>query len=221
MSFLLTKMFKIIVLASVALTGTALELTPDTWDEQTVGKTVFLKFFAPWCGHCKAMKPDWDSLMEDYASSESVLVADIDCIGAGKPLCDEAGVQGFPTIKYGDPANLEAYKGGRDLSTLKAFASELKPGCDVATLENCDDDQKKAIEGSLALSEEELLGHISTYEKTLNDIEETFKAEVQKLQTTFQGLNEKKSADVAELTHNSGIGITKSVLKHKQSKTEL
>ena len=59
-------MFKSIVLATVALTGSAIELTPDTWDSETSGKTVFVKFFAPWCGHCKAMKPAWDSLMEEF-----------------------------------------------------------------------------------------------------------------------------------------------------------
>ena len=208
-------------LATVVLTGTALELTPDNWDEETGGKTVFLKFFAPWCGHCKAMKPVWDGLMEEYSGPESVLIADVDCIGSGKPLCDEVGVQGFPTIKYGDPTNLEAYKGGRDLDALQAFASELKPSCNIATLENCDDDQQKTIEDKLALSEEDLLEQISTYEETLKEIEETFKVEVKKLQSTYEGLNGKKSADIAELTRNSAISLAKSVLKHKQRKTEL
>ena len=62
--------------------------------------------------------------------------ADVDCTAAGKPLCDSNGVKGFPTIKYGDPADLQDYKGGRDLKSLKAHAEEkLVPMCSPAKLE--------------------------------------------------------------------------------------
>ena len=56
--------------------ASAIELTPDNWDAETSGKTAFIKFFAPWCGHCKKMKPDWDKLMEAYAGSATELVAE-------------------------------------------------------------------------------------------------------------------------------------------------
>jgi hypothetical protein len=35
------------VLALLALAA-ATDLTPDNWDEKTGGKTVFIKFLAPW-----------------------------------------------------------------------------------------------------------------------------------------------------------------------------
>jgi len=38
---------KVVVLSMLALAG-ALELTPDNWDKETAGKTVFIKFLAPW-----------------------------------------------------------------------------------------------------------------------------------------------------------------------------
>ena len=37
--------------------------------------------------------------MEDYQDHASILVADVDCIGAGKSKCDDVGIKGFPTIK--------------------------------------------------------------------------------------------------------------------------
>jgi thiol-disulfide isomerase/thioredoxin len=44
-------------LGLVAASASAKELTKATWDDASAGKVVFIKFFAPWCGHCKKMKP--------------------------------------------------------------------------------------------------------------------------------------------------------------------
>merc|ERR1740117_1526593 len=77
--------------------------------------------------------------MTEFDGHASALVGDVDCTAAGKPLCDSNGVRGFPTIKFGDPSNLEDYKGGRDFDALSKFASEnLKPVCSPANIDLCD-----------------------------------------------------------------------------------
>lgn len=38
----------ILALFGLAATATAVELTPDNWEAETSGKTVFIKFLAPW-----------------------------------------------------------------------------------------------------------------------------------------------------------------------------
>ena len=96
--------------------------------------------------------------MEEYGSSTTQLIAEVDCTtDEGKPLCDANGVRGYPTLKWGDPAGLDDYSGGRDYDALKAFADEnLKPVCSPSNIDLCDATQKKEIEGFLKKGEAEL-----------------------------------------------------------------
>eukprot|EP00656_Telonema_subtile_P006482 TRINITY_DN12_c0_g1_i1.p1 TRINITY_DN12_c0_g1~~TRINITY_DN12_c0_g1_i1.p1 ORF type:complete len:162 (+),score=59.60 TRINITY_DN12_c0_g1_i1:309-794(+) len=157
------------------------------------------------------MKPAWDKLMAEYSGHASALVEDVDCTTAGKPLCDSNGVKGFPTIKYGDPSNLEDYKGGRDFDALKKFADEnLKPLCSPSNIDLCDAAQKAEIEKFLAMTADELSEAIAGKEKEQEDAESTFKNEVSKLQATYEQLQKDKEATL-ESIKNSGLGIMKAV----------
>lgn len=107
------------------------------------------------------MKPDWDKLGEEYAGSSSVLIGDVDCTADGSDLCEEFGIQGYPTIKFfkdGDMTDGEDYQGGRDFDSLKLFTEEqLEVMCDIKTLESCTDKEKKYIEKMKAKSSEDIL----------------------------------------------------------------
>lgn len=203
------------ILAFLAAPTVGLELTPDNWDAETSGKTIFLKMFAPWCGHCKKMKPDWDKLMKENEGSATQLVADVDCTAAGKSICDENGVKGFPTLKFGDPTDLQDYKGGRDYNSLAKFVKEeLKPQCSPANIDLCDEEKKAKIEKLSAMSEVDLDAAIAAETKKLDDSEAEFKAAVEKLQATYQKLSEEKDATAAAVKA-AGLGLMKSVKAYK------
>jgi len=160
------------------------------------------------------MKPAWDKLMKDFKDSKTALVADVDCTAAGKPLCDANGVQGFPTIKYGDPNALEKYEGGRDYDSLKKFADDnLKPLCSPSNMDLCEDDQKAELETLLATPIEELEKLITEGEAKIEEAETTFKTELQKLQDSYQALMKTKDDTIAEVK-SSGLGQMKSVLAY-------
>jgi len=169
------------------------------------------------------MKPDWDKLMEAFKDSKTALIADVDCTAAGKSLCEEVGVKGYPTIKYGDPNNLEDYKGGRDFDALTKFANEnLGPSCGPANVDLCDADKKKMIEQFQGMSSSELDAAIKEKTAAIEKEEADFKALLESLQKQY-GEASKKKEEAVEAIKNSGLGLMKAVQAHAKSasKSEL
>jgi len=157
------------------------------------------------------MKPDWDKLIDKFAGSATQLVADVDCTSDGKPLCDANGVRGYPTIKWGDPADLQDYQGGRSYKELEKFAEEnLKPVCSPKNIDLCDDDKKAEIAKLQAMPLAELEAAIAAEEKKQEEAEEYFKAEVQKLQEKYQALSEEKDQKIEDVK-KAGLGLMKAV----------
>jgi hypothetical protein len=160
------------------------------------------------------MKPDWDKLMDEYKDSTTSLVADVDCTAAGKPLCDANGVQGFPTIKYGNPNDLQKYEGGRSFDDLKAFASEnLGPTCGPSNMDLCDDAMKAKIEELKAMGAEALGKLVDEKTKEIEEHETNFKSDVAILQARYQELSNEKDAAIKAIK-DSGLGLMKSVRAH-------
>jgi len=157
------------------------------------------------------MKPDWDKLIAKFSGSATQLVADVDCTAGGKPLCDANGVKGYPTIKWGDPADLQDYQGGRSYNDLEKFATEnLKPVCSPKNIDLCDDAKKAEIAKLQALPAAELDALIEEEQAKMEDAEATFKAEVQKLQEKYQALSDAKDKAIQDVK-DAGLGLMKAV----------
>merc|ERR1711920_1152276 len=162
-----------------------------------------------------------DKLMAAYKDHASTLIADVDCTAGGKSLCEQVGVRGYPTIKHGDPNDLQDYKGGRDFAALKKFADGLGPQCSPANLDLCDAAKKKQIEEFQALGSAKREEMIKSKEAELAKLEADFKSFVDGLQKSYTEANEKKDADI-EVGKASGLSLMKSVHAHeKRAKSEL
>jgi hypothetical protein len=167
------------------------------------------------------MKPSWDKLMKEWEDSKVGLVGDVDCTAAGESLCQRIGVEGYPTIKWGDPAALEDYDGGRDLKDLQKFAKEsLKPICSINNLDLCDADQKAEFAKFQAMSTADLDKAITESEGALKAAEGEFEAEVKKLQEKYESLEKAKTDKIAALK-KGGLGLMKAVKAAKEKKEEL
>lgn len=115
--------FVFAILALTSAYGAEVEvLTDDTFDAKVKEGVWFIKFFAPWCGHCKHMANDWKKLAE--ASNGLYHVAEVDCTVNVK-TANKFGIRGYPTIKLieGENAPIE-YRGARDVSSWTKFLKE-------------------------------------------------------------------------------------------------
>lgn len=72
-------------------------LSVDTFDEAVAEGLYFIKFYAPWCGHCKRMAPAWEELGKKYAGHKSVTIAEVDCT-KNREICDKHDVSSSVNI---------------------------------------------------------------------------------------------------------------------------
>ena len=89
-------------------------------------KDVLVEYYAPWCGHCKALAPTYEKLGELYQSNgfgDKVLIAKVDATANDVP----EKIQGFPTIKLypaGKKTEPVDYSGSRTMDDLANFIKE-------------------------------------------------------------------------------------------------
>lgn len=131
-------MFKFIVsvFASVAVAAPATVLEGPQFAELVFneGKSVsangngwFVKFYAPWCGHCKKLAPTWEQLSEEHG--DKVNFAKVDCTTEdNKPVCSQFSIKGFPTLIYfpaeeGFNTQYYSHKGARTVEDILAFSA--------------------------------------------------------------------------------------------------
>ena len=93
-------------------------------DTLNIGKDVFVKFYAPWCGHCKKMAPAWETL-SNMLINEEIIIAEVDATANEHP---NWSVTSYPTLIYYQKGKEPVeYKGEREAEHLVAFIHDLHP----------------------------------------------------------------------------------------------
>ncbi|AAZ12643.1 protein disulfide isomerase, putative [Trypanosoma brucei brucei TREU927] len=102
----------------------SVELTPDNFDKVALDteKHVFVMFYAPWCGHCKRLKPKWEELAKEMKDETSVVIARLDA-DKHRNVAERFDVRGYPTLLLFARSKKEGlrYEGARDVAALKEF----------------------------------------------------------------------------------------------------
>eukprot|EP01041_Mallomonas_annulata_P010780 gene10780-22506_t len=101
-------------------------LTDANFDEEVTNadKDVLLEFYAPWCGHCKSLKPTYAQLANKLKDVPTVTIAAMDATASTVPKGYE--VSGYPTIMFVSAKNKKpiSYDGARDADSMAAWIKD-------------------------------------------------------------------------------------------------
>lgn len=168
------KVLRILLIGIIVMTSTVmcveeednvLVLTDDNFDE-VIEKHQFIlvEFYAPWCGHCKQLTPEYAKAAKTLKESEGQIpLAKVDATEQ-KELASRFEIQGFPTLKFFINQSPIDYNGGRTADEIVAWVNK-KTGPATRTLSSVSEVEAFAAENDVVvvfLGEHDTL---STFEK--------------------------------------------------------
>ena len=104
------------------------DLCDTHFPDKTSEKVWMVEFYAPWCGHCKALKPKFiDAAKQVKGQDDDLKFGAVDCT-KHQALCQKYGVSGYPTLKAIVGGKAKEYQGARETSPMIDFVRKLKEG---------------------------------------------------------------------------------------------
>ncbi|KAK2798211.1 hypothetical protein FQN50_008909 [Emmonsiellopsis sp. PD_5] len=135
---------------------------------------VLAEFYAPWCGHCKALAPEYEIAATELKEKNIPLVK-VDCTEEAD-LCQEYGVEGYPTLKiFRGLDSIKPYQGARKSGAISSFMiKQSLPAVSTVTAEN--------LEEVKTLDKIVVIGYFAEDDKASN---ESFTAVAEALRDSF------------------------------------
>jgi len=210
--------FSAIISLSIA-EGDVVVLTDETY-EDTLAKNdvVMVKFFAPWCGHCKHFAPEYEAAAKQAKEQKkNYVLAELDAT-VHKKAAEKEKIEGFPTIKLflkGKPID---YNGERTAAAVLSFIDKKTspPSTELKTVDEIK--AKKGVKGLisiLALADEKMLPVYEDMAK-VDEVYQYYHAQLKLLQEVFPGVEANNIVVLKDF--DEGMAIYKGQMKAEEIK---
>lgn len=131
-------------------TAKVVKVTEKSWDAKVGQGLTLVEFYAPWCGHCQSLEPEYKSAAKSLEEeAPKVQLAKVDATKEEK-LASRFGIEGFPTLKlFRDGEFVKDYNGPRTSSGIVKFMKEQQSGAPASggTPESGDNDDDDDDDG--------------------------------------------------------------------------
>ncbi|XP_012277222.1 protein disulfide-isomerase A3 [Orussus abietinus] len=175
-----TMLLRCLTLCLLVLGGWAAEEDVFEWTDDDFiheldrHENTLVMFYAPWCGHCKRLKPEYAKAAELLRGNDPpITLAKVDCTEAGKSTCTKYSVSGYPTLKIFAKSDLVSdYNGPREAAGIaKYMRGQVGPASKELINEDC-------LKSFLESDDVAIVGF---FEKANSKLAESFHAVAKKL----------------------------------------
>lgn len=171
--FLLLSCFLFFIIGTFADDSAVITLTSDNFDQVIQENPLILvEFYAPWCGHCKKLAPEYEKAAEELGKTLPLAKVDADD-EKNRPLAQRFEIRGFPTLKLFRNGVPSDYQGERSSAALVSFmrkqAAPVVTEVKEADLESFSQSDKVVIVGFLPSLEGEQFAKFKSVAEKLRD----------------------------------------------------
>ncbi|WWC87598.1 protein disulfide-isomerase domain [Kwoniella dendrophila CBS 6074] len=140
--------------------GQVVEIDQAQFETYKEKGPAMVEFFAPWCGHCKKLRPTYEKLAQEMKGKLNVLAVDCD---QHNSFCRSVGIAGYPTIRMYHHDTKTDYTGSRTFDKLKVFADKAVTVNTLEPIKHTDFD-------NIVKTNEAFFLYLQNYDTTVADV---------------------------------------------------